>query len=367
MAPITPPAAPKVPVNTPPPVAPAVPPPEPSLPRRCSPRLHPEQGQALAILSRPATHSLASQPQSNPRPRTVNSSSRHCSRMARVHPLTVGYQEVLGPKSNPLSFTSLWLVDLHNGHSQYLNTLQKLTDALPKTEDPMTRFALQGHLARPGQHCLCRSMRAVIWFLLPSDGTFIHDSSSLHFYLARQGRRVIFRGDDVTGQPWENRLNWIPDPVPATCRDHSIVNSALRPGIKRRKEARTENKENKAPLSGPPYPGANWMQDPCNDQRKGKLPLGQPASQNSLLCKPPKRRRGLRSRRKAKMSLEGANWPHRKSHPGADSTNQIDSAADCRPPSLPSHPATRTAPWNPDTSHRPYKRARRSRVKQFNK
>ena len=34
---------------------------------------------------------------------------------------------------------------------------------------------------------------------------------------------------------------------------------------------------------------------------------------------------------------------------------------------LPSHPATRTAPWNPDTPHRPYKRARRSRVKQFSK
>ena len=74
MAPITPPAAPEVPINTPPPVAPAVPPPEPFPPRRRSPRLHPEQGQAHAILSRPATQLPASQPQSKPRPRAVNSS-----------------------------------------------------------------------------------------------------------------------------------------------------------------------------------------------------------------------------------------------------------------------------------------------------
>ena len=106
------------------------------------------------------------------------------------------------------------------------------------------------------------------------------------------------------------------------------------------------------------------MQDPHRDQSKGKSPLSQPASQNSPLCNPPKRRRGLRSRRKEKAPLRGANWPHRKSHPGA---NQINSATDLGPPALPSHPATRTTPWNPDTPHWPYKRARRSRVKQFSK
>ena len=364
MAPITPPAAPKVPTNTPPPVAPAVPPPEPAPPCRRSPRLHPEQGQAHAILSRPATRSPASQPQSKPRPHAVNSSSRQCSRMARVHPLTVGYTEALGPKSNPLSFTSLRLVDLYNGHSQYFNTLQKLADALPKTKDPATRFALRGHLAHPGQHRLRRSMRAAIWFLLPSDGAFIRDSSSLHYYLARQGWRVILRGGDVTRQPWENKLNWIPDSVLATSRDHGIVNSALSPEAERREKARTENQENEAPLSDSADPGANWMQDPRRDQCKEKSPLGQPTSQNSPLCNPPKRRRGLRSRHKEKSPLRGANWPHRKSHPGA---NQINYAADLGPPTLPSHPATRTAPWNPDTPRRPYKRAGRSRVKQFSK
>ena len=180
------PTAPEVHITTPPPVAPAVPPTEPAPPCRRSPRLHPEQGQAHAILSRPATRSPASQSQSKPRPRAVNSSSHQCSKMARIHPLTVGYTEAVGPKANPLSFTSLRLVDLHNGRSQYLKNLQKLADALPKTEDPTTRFALRGNLARPGIHRLRRSMRAAIWFLLPSDGTFIRNSSSLHYYLARQ-------------------------------------------------------------------------------------------------------------------------------------------------------------------------------------
>ena len=156
----------------------------------------------------------------------------------------------------------------------------------------------------------------------------------------------------ATRQPWDNRLNWIPDPAPATSRDHGIVNSALRPGTERRKEARTENKESKAPLSDSIYTGANWTRD----QRRGKSPLGQPASQNSPLRNPPKRRRRLSSRRKAKAPLGGANWPHRKSHPGADSSNQIDSAADLGPPALPSHPAIRPAPRNPPRKRRRYRR-----------
>ena len=106
------------------------------------------------------------------------------------------------------------------------------------------------------------------------------------------------------------------------------------------------------------------MQDPRRDQCKGKSPLGQAASQNSPLCNPLKGRRGLRSRHRRKSPLRDANWSHRKSHPGA---NQINYAAAPRPPTLPSRPATHTPPWNPDTPRRPYKRARRSRVKQFNK
>ena len=195
------------------PAAPANQHPKPAPPRCQSPRLHPEPGQVHAILGRPS----APQPQSQLRPHAANS-----YRMAHIYPLTIGYTEVLGPKANSFSFASLLLVDLRSGQSQYLSTLKQLANALPKTEDPASRFALRGHVALPGQRRLRHSMRAAIWFLLPSDGTFLRDSSCLRYYLARQGRRAVLRGDDVTGWLWENRLNWIPDPAPATSRDHSI-------------------------------------------------------------------------------------------------------------------------------------------------
>ena len=101
------------------------------------------------------------------------------------------YNQCLGARADPLSFASLRLVDLRNGQSQYLSTLQQLVDALPKTEDPSSRYALQGHIARPGQKRLRHSMRAAIWWLLPSDGLFRRASDSLQYYLTRQGRRVV--------------------------------------------------------------------------------------------------------------------------------------------------------------------------------
>ena len=189
-APMAPPATPAVPIARSSPAAPANQHPEPALPHRRSPRLHPEPGQAHAILGHPA----APQPQSQPRPHTDNN-----SKMARVYPLTIGYTEALGPKVNSLSFASLRLVGLRNGRSQYLSTLKQLANALPKTEDPTSQFTLRGHVALPGQPRLRHSMRATLWFLLPSDGTFLRDSPSLQCYLARQGRRTVLRGGDVTG------------------------------------------------------------------------------------------------------------------------------------------------------------------------
>ena len=141
------------------------------------------QGHAHAIKSPPVT-----QPH--------HSSKR--SRMACTYLLTVDYNECLGRKANPLSFTSLRLVDLCNRHSQYLSTIGQLIDALPKSMDPASRFAVQGHIACPGQTRLRHSMRAAIWFLLPSDGTFRRSSSSLQYFLTRQGRCVVLRVGDVT-------------------------------------------------------------------------------------------------------------------------------------------------------------------------
>ena len=133
--------------------------------------------------------------------------------MARTYPLTIGYNDSMGSKANPLSFASLRLVDLRNGHSQYLSTMGQLIDALPKTLDTTSRFTLRGHVARPGQSRLRHSMRAAMWFLLPSGGIFRRSSSSLRYYLTRQGWRVVLRGGVVTRPPLELRLNWVPDPA----------------------------------------------------------------------------------------------------------------------------------------------------------
>ena len=87
------------------PAAPANQHPEPTPPRRRSARLHPETGQAHAVLGHPSTP----QPQSQPRPHAANS-----SKIARVYPLTIGYTEALGPKAKSFSFASLRLVDLRS-------------------------------------------------------------------------------------------------------------------------------------------------------------------------------------------------------------------------------------------------------------
>ena len=66
-------------------------------------------------------------------------------------------------------------------------------------------------------------MRAAIWFLLPSDGVF-RRSSSLQYYLTRQGRRVVLRGGDVTLPPLERYLNWVYETAPTSSRDHGKEN-----------------------------------------------------------------------------------------------------------------------------------------------
>ena len=96
------------------PAAPANQNPDPAPPHRHSPRLSPELGHVHAIKSQPP----ARWPHSAPKSRTANHPE-----MARTYPLTISYNDSMGSKENPLSFASLRLVDLRNGHSQYLSTL----------------------------------------------------------------------------------------------------------------------------------------------------------------------------------------------------------------------------------------------------
>ena len=147
------------------------------------------------------------------------------------------YNQCLGNRADQLSFASLRLMDLRNGQSQYLSTVKQLVDALPRTIDPSSRYALRGHIARPGQKRLRHSMRAAIWWLLPSDGIFRRASDSLQHFLTRQGRCVVLRGGDVTLPPWERYLNWVHDPAPPPTRYHSDLTSP----------APSENQENTPP------------------------------------------------------------------------------------------------------------------------
>ena len=96
--------------------------------------------------------------------------------------------------------------------------MQQLVDAIPKTTDPASRFALRSQVTPTGHQRLRHSMKAAIWWLLPSDGNFRRASNGIHYYLARQGRRVVLRGGDVTHPLYESRMHWIPDPTPPPSR-----------------------------------------------------------------------------------------------------------------------------------------------------
>ena len=184
--------------------------PEPAPHPRRSPRLNPEPGRVCAIKGPPG----------NP-----PHQSAKASRMARTYPLTLPYNQCLGSRVDPLSFANLRLVDLRNSQSQCLSTMQQLVDALPKTEDPSSRYRLQGHIARPGQKRLRHSMRSAIWWLLPSEGIFRYASDSLQYFLTRQGRRVVLRGGDVTLPPLERYLTSVHDPAPPPCQYHGDLTS----------------------------------------------------------------------------------------------------------------------------------------------
>ena len=197
--------------------------------------------------------------------------------MARTYPLSLGFNQCLGAKEEPFAFSSVCVEDLRNGDLEYLSTIEQLVDALPKTEDPASRFALRGHVTPPGHQRLRHSMRAALWWLLPSDGEFRRASHSLHYYLARQ----VLRGGDVTRPFYESRVNWVVDPAPpASRRPSTEASPAPTPAIlmppsgapsqpprrlksqrrRRRKAAHSANRNSaslQADLATPPTRSAN--------------------------------------------------------------------------------------------------------------
>ena len=101
-----------------------------------------------------------------------------------------------------------------HGQKLYIQNIQQIINILPKTADPDSRFALRAHITPAGHPRMRDSLRTALWWLLPKDGDFRRASNGLHYYLERQGRRVILRGGNVTSPLHESRLRWLHDPPP---------------------------------------------------------------------------------------------------------------------------------------------------------
>ena len=141
-------------------------------PRR-SARLNPGLHQACTIKDPPGTRA---------------SQSQHISKMARTYPLSLEFNQCLGAKEEPYSFSSVYLEDLRNGDMEYLSTIEQLVNALPKMMDSASRFAFCGHVTTTGHQRLCHSMRAALWWLLRRMGSSVgHHTLSITTSHARDG------------------------------------------------------------------------------------------------------------------------------------------------------------------------------------
>ena len=188
--------------------------------------------------------------------------------MARTYPLSLEFNQCLGAKEDPYSFSSIYLDDLRNGDTKYLSTIQQLLEAILKTMDPASRFALRGQVTPSSHQRLRHSMRASLWWFLPVDGEFRRASSGLHYYLARQGRRVVLRWGDVTQPLYESRMYWIHDPAPPTSR---------RPAMK--------SADTPAPAILKESPGApSTEQKHKKSRRRRRRKAARTANQNAAFC-----------------------------------------------------------------------------------
>ena len=193
------------------------------------------------------------------------------------------------------------------------------------------------------------SLRTALWWLLPKDGDFCRASDGIHYYLARQGRRVVLRGGNVTSPLHESRLMWIHDPhpnqPPRVTRKQAVTKKNIDPVPRNNKHTvpRNTNAVNnsdaraRAPLGT--IPSASWYSSSlplssvptprssvCNpvprtnlQQKEGTTQVHNQANSSSL---PPKRKRDRKHRRerrarerenKFESFIHDARWANQRS------------------------------------------------------
>ena len=127
-------------------------------------------------------------------------------------------------------------------------------------------------------------MRASLRWLLPSDEEFQSNPNGQHYYLARQGRRVVLQGGDVKAPLANSRINWVYDSH--SSQSHHIAPRQTAPKIVPR---RNHNKVPKDTGSTQHHQHSQAM--PRNNVKNNN------EDQANNSPQPPKRKRDRRHRR----------------------------------------------------------------------
>ena len=189
----------------------------------------------------------------NSPPQAAPAHSNQASAMARTYPYLLPYRTCLGRLEDPCSFSSIYIEDLYSGQKTYVKHIQQIIDLLPRTIDPNSRYTLRAQVTPLGPQRMRDSLRTALWWLLPRDGDFRRAADGIHYYLARQGRRVVLRGGNVTSPLHESRLLWIHDPhhnqPPRVPRRQTVVTE--------KQDAVPRNIQPKVPRNNPKVPRNN--------------------------------------------------------------------------------------------------------------
>ena len=143
--------------------------------------------------------------------------------MARTYPYSLSYNTCLGPTADPFSFSSIYIEELSSGRRDYIKHVQQIVDLLPRTLDPSSRYTLRAHVTPPGHQRMRDSLRLALWWFLPRDGDFRRAADGLHYHLARQGRRVVLRGGNVTSPLHES------SPLDSRCLSQPALSCSSQP------------------------------------------------------------------------------------------------------------------------------------------